>query len=78
MWCRTLSLDAAARLLTKMDLLETVVNYACDVHEYEFALDICRLTEKPADDVHLKIAMDLEDEEKVFPLIFHITQVIRF
>lgn len=65
MWCRTLSLDGAARLLSKMDLVETVVIYACDVHEYDFALEICRLTGKPSDDVHLKIAMDLEDEEKV-------------
>lgn len=65
MWCRTLSTDGAARLLSKMDLIETVVHYACDVHEYDYALEICRLTGKPADDVHLKIAMDLEDEEKV-------------
>lgn len=65
MWCRTLSMDGAARLLTKMDLVETVVNYACDMHEYGFALEICHLTGKSPDDVHLKIAMDLEDEEKV-------------
>lgn len=69
MWCRTLSMDGAARLLTKMDLVETVVSYACDMHEYEFALEICHLTGKSPDDVHLKIAMDLEDEEKV--CLFH-------
>lgn len=65
MWCRTLSVDGAARLLTKMDMVETVVNYACDVQEYNYALELCRLTGKPADDVHLKIAIDLEDHEKV-------------
>lgn len=65
MWCRTLSVDGAARLLTKLDIVEAVVSYACDVREHDFALEICRLTGKPADDVHLKIAMDLEDEEKV-------------
>lgn len=65
MWCRTLSMDGAARLLTKMDLIQMVLNYACDIHEYEFALEMCRLTGSSTDDVHLKIAMDLEDEEKV-------------
>lgn len=65
MWCRTLSMDGAARLLTKMDLVQMVLNYACDIHEYEFALEMCRLTGSSTDDVHLKIAMDLEDEEKV-------------
>lgn len=65
MWSRTLPIDGAFKLLSKMNLIDSAVTYACDANQYEFALDLCRLAGKPADDVHLKIAMDYEDEGKV-------------
>lgn len=64
MWARSLPLEAAARLLTKMGQLDSTINFACEAGQFKFALDICRVTEKPADEVHLKIAMVLEDEGK--------------
>lgn len=65
MWSRTLPIDGAFKLLSKMNLIDSAITYACDANQYEFALDLCRLAGKPADEVHLKIAMDYEDEGKV-------------
>lgn len=64
MWARSLPLEGAARLLTKLGQVDNAINYACDAGQYDFALDICRLIDKSPDDVHLKIAMVLEDEGK--------------
>lgn len=64
MWARSLPVEGAARLLTKMGLLDNAVNFACDANQFDFALDLCRVTNRSADDVHLKIAMALEDEGK--------------
>lgn len=65
MWSRTLPVDGAHKLLSKMGLIDSAISYACDANQYEFALELCRLSGKVADDVHLKIAMDHEDEGKV-------------
>lgn len=65
MWARTLPVDGAARLLKKMGLVEVALNYACDANQYEFALELCQITGNSSDEVHLKMAMDLEDEGKV-------------
>lgn len=64
MWSRSLPIDGAARLLTKMGLVETALLYACEASQFDFALELCRKTGKSADDVHLKMAMELEDEGK--------------
>lgn len=64
-WSRSLPLEGAARLLTKMNLIKTALLYACDAKQFEFALDLCRVTGHSTDDVHLRMAMDLEDEGKV-------------
>lgn len=64
MWAKSLPVEGAARLLTKLGLLDTALGFACDSGHFDFAMDLCRLTGKPADDVHLKIAMALEDEGK--------------
>ena len=64
MWSRSLPIESAARLLTKMGLVDTALIYACEASQFDFALDICRITGKSADDVHLKMAMELEDEGK--------------
>lgn len=65
MWSRSLPVEGAARLLTKMGLLDTGIIYACEGREFEFALELCNITGRSADDVHMKIAMELEDEGKV-------------
>lgn len=70
MWSRTLPIEGAARLLTKMGLVDPILSYACDSNQYDFALELCRLTGKSTDDVHLKMAMDLEDEGKVRNFIY--------
>lgn len=64
MWSRTLPVDGAFKLLSKMGLIDSAISYACDASQYEFALDLCRMANRPADDVHLKIAMDHEDDGK--------------
>lgn len=64
MWSKTLPIEGAARLLTKMGLIDVAINLACDASQYDFALNICKVTGRSADDVHLKIAMSLEDEGK--------------
>lgn len=64
MWSRTLPVDGAFQLLSKMGLIDTAITYAYDANQYEYALDLCRLANRPADDVHLKMAMDFEDDGK--------------
>lgn len=64
MWSRSLPVDAAYALLMKMNLLDVAIGYACDAGQYDFALELCKLANRPDDDVHLKIAMDYEDEGK--------------
>lgn len=71
-WSRSLPLEGAARLLIKMNLIRTALLYACDAKQFEFALDLCRLTGHPNDEVHLRIAMDLEDEGKVHHFPFYL------
>lgn len=64
MWSRTLPVDGAYKLLSKMGLIDVAIRHACDGNQYEFALELCRMANRPADDVHLKIAMDYEDDGK--------------
>lgn len=65
-WSRTLPVDGSYKLLSKMNLIDFAINHACEKNEYDFALDLCRMANRSADDVHLKIAMDYEDDGK-FP-----------
>lgn len=64
MWAKSLHIDSAARLLTKMGLLESALEFACDSGHFSFALELCSVTSRNAADVHLKMAMSLEDEGK--------------
>ena len=64
MWAKSMPVESAVRLLTKLGLLDTAVGYACDSGQFEFAMDLCRIAGKSTDEVHLKIAMSLEDEGK--------------
>jgi intraflagellar transport protein 172 len=40
------------------------IELACDAGQFDFALELCRVSGKSADGVHLKLAMALEDEGK--------------
>lgn len=64
MWSRTLPVDGAFKLLTKMNLIDVAIGYACDANQYDFALELCRVAGRSTDDVRLKIAMDHEDDGK--------------
>lgn len=64
MWSRTLPMDGAFKLLSKMGLIDDAISYACDANQFDFALELCRLANRPADEVHLKIAMNHEDDGK--------------
>ncbi|XP_033237758.1 intraflagellar transport protein 172 homolog isoform X1 [Drosophila pseudoobscura] len=64
MWAKSMPLESAVRLLSKLGLLDTAVGFACDSGQFEFAMELCRFAGKPTDEVHLKIAMSLEDEGK--------------
>ncbi|XP_018787824.1 PREDICTED: intraflagellar transport protein 172 homolog [Bactrocera latifrons] len=64
MWAKSMPIESAVRLLTKLGLLDTAVGFACDSGQFDFAMDLCRLAGKSTDEVHLKIAMSLEDEGK--------------
>lgn len=64
MWAKSLPVDGAARLLTKMGLLENALEFACDSGHFNFALELCSATNRSPGDVHLKMALALEDEGK--------------
>lgn len=64
MWSRTLPVDGAFKLLSKMNLIDDAINFACNANQYDFALELCRLSNRSSDDVHLKIAMNHEDDGK--------------
>lgn len=64
MWAKSMPVESAVRLLTKLALLDVAVGFACDSGQFDFAMDLCRFAGKSTDEVHLKIAMSLEDEGK--------------
>lgn len=64
MWSRSLPIDGAARLLTKMGLIDTALAYACEANHFDFALELCAKVGRPTDEIHMKIAMELEDQGK--------------
>ncbi|KAH8278227.1 hypothetical protein KR044_002922 [Drosophila immigrans] len=64
MWAKSMPVESAVRLLSKLGLLDTAVGFACDSGQFEFAMELCRFAGKSTDEVHLKLAMSLEDEGK--------------
>lgn len=51
-------------MLTKMGLVDTALAYACEANHFDFALELCSKTSRSPDDIHLKIALELEDQGK--------------
>lgn len=66
LWAKHLGSDSAVRLLNRLGLLHTAIDYATEHCAFEFAFDLARScpAEKVAE-VHNKYAMFLEDEGKL-------------
>ncbi|KAG8230355.1 hypothetical protein J437_LFUL000626 [Ladona fulva] len=65
LWASKLGGDAAARLLTRLELVESSIDYACENFQFEFAFELARLAMKEKEaEVHFKCAMAMEDEGK--------------
>ncbi|XP_063226619.1 intraflagellar transport protein 172 homolog isoform X1 [Bacillus rossius redtenbacheri] len=65
LWAVSLGPDSASKLLAKLHLLEEVVEYACEITEFDFAFELARLSLKQKlPDIHYKYAMTLEDHGK--------------
>lgn len=64
MWAKSLHIESAARLLTKMGQMDNAIDFACDSGHFNFALELCSVTNRSPGEVHLKMAMALEDEGK--------------
>ncbi|XP_055687572.1 intraflagellar transport protein 172 homolog [Lutzomyia longipalpis] len=64
MWAKSLPIEGAARLLTKMGLLDSALQFSCEAGQFDFALELCRITGKSSEEIHLRMAMALEDEGK--------------
>lgn len=64
MWAKSLPIESAARLLTKMGLIENASQFACEAGQFEFALQLSQATGRSQDEIYLKWAIALEDEGK--------------
>ncbi|CAH8497562.1 unnamed protein product [Dicrocoelium dendriticum] len=65
LWARHLGGESAARLLTRLGLLDSAVEYATEHCAFEFAFNLTRLAcPEKIKEVHNKFAMFLEDEGK--------------
>ncbi|XP_067026551.1 intraflagellar transport protein 172 homolog [Acropora muricata] len=65
LWAKSLGGDSAVKLLQKVGLLESAIDYAAENCAFEFAFDLSRTAMKSKlPDIHLKYAMFLEDEGK--------------
>lgn len=64
MWSKSMPIESAVRLLNKYQSMDTAIQHACEIGEFEYAMDLCRLTGKPMAEVHSKIALLLEEQGK--------------
>nr|XP_012215554.1 PREDICTED: intraflagellar transport protein 172 homolog [Linepithema humile] len=63
MWARTLAPELGARLLMRLNYLESCLQLACEASLFEWALEIVKYgTEDQKKEVHYRYAMALEDE----------------
>ncbi|XP_065179819.1 intraflagellar transport protein 172 homolog [Sycon ciliatum] len=64
-WAKHLGGDSAIKLLTKFNLLESSIDFACDNQHFDFAFDIAKMAVKSKlGSVHCKYGNILEDEGK--------------
>ncbi|KAK7792281.1 hypothetical protein R5R35_013312 [Gryllus longicercus] len=65
LWAKSLGGESAVKLLSKFNLLEISIDYACENYQFEFAFDLARSAMKSKmPDIHYKYAMALEDDGK--------------
>ena len=65
LWAKTLGGESAVKLLSKFNILEQGIDYACESYQFEFAFELAKLAAKDKmEDIHCKYAMALEDEGK--------------
>ncbi|KAG8430927.1 hypothetical protein GDO86_019734 [Hymenochirus boettgeri] len=65
LWAKSLGGEAAVKLLSKFNLVETAIDYATENRTFEFAFELARLAMKQKlPEIHLKHALFLEDEGK--------------
>jgi intraflagellar transport protein 172 len=63
LWAKTIGGDAAIKLLTKLGLLESSIDYAIESGAFEFAFELAKAASNDKQlDIHSKYAMFLEDE----------------
>ncbi|KAI9137410.1 hypothetical protein BKA69DRAFT_1032603 [Paraphysoderma sedebokerense] len=65
LWARSLGGEAAAKLLSKLDLLDYAIDFASENGAFEFAFELAKYGDKSkVNDVYLRQAMAFEDEGK--------------
>ncbi|KAI8902928.1 hypothetical protein BC833DRAFT_571194 [Globomyces pollinis-pini] len=65
LWARSLGGESAVKLLTKLALLDSAIDFATENGAFDFAFELSRFADKhKLSDVHYKHAMYLEDEGK--------------
>jgi intraflagellar transport protein 172 len=65
LWARSLGGEAAVKLLTKFNLLDSAIDFATDSAAFDFAFELSRFADKhKLEEVHFKQAMFFEDEGK--------------
>ena len=63
LWAKSVGGEAAVKLLSKLNLIDSAINFASESGAFDFALELARYTDSSKEaEVHLKRAMTLEDE----------------
>ncbi len=66
LWAKHLGSDSAVRLLNRLGLLDTAIDYATEHCVFDFAFELVRnCPPSKISEVHSKYAMFLEDEGKL-------------
>ena len=64
LWAKTLGGESAVKLLSKFNILEQGIDYACESYQFEFAFELAKLAAKDKmGDIHCKYAMALGKEK---------------
>lgn len=64
LWAKSLPVESAIKLLNKYGILESSIDYACEIYDFDFAFKLCKNLSAKIKEVHYKHAMALEDEGK--------------
>lgn len=64
LWAKSLPVESGIKLLNKYGILESAIDYSCEIYDFEFAFKLCKNLTAKIKEVHYKRAMALEDEGK--------------